>query len=341
MRSLGASPLWTCGRAHPTRASGGTVQTRCTGAARRARMHGVHAQAGQPGARVRCRDLVSQGVPITPRILERALACMMLNVARKERARTPAVAAPPLGGVGTGAPDPALTVIARLDGRFDPRAYKYIEDAAVDGRLPSTAVALGGRSIDVRGLLPATAEAFVLQLFNTMFRHLRGEGAIGGGVAAGPSGRTVGALALIVPPFRPLLVNMPSNRAERLAALHGTGAAASPARPSHWAATWDGAASTSDEDSDDSAAERVRCPAACTPCTLPLRMRMHAREPMCGHHERAAAGSCGGPLGCGCAGCWSGAACGARGPRSRKRIAQPQGALHPRGGRRRSCGGRR
>ena len=34
-----------------------------------------------------CRGLVANGVPITPRILERAIACMMLDVSRREKAR--------------------------------------------------------------------------------------------------------------------------------------------------------------------------------------------------------------------------------------------------------------
>lgn len=191
-----------------------------------------------------CRDLIANKVPITPRILERAIACMMLDVSRREKARTPQpqLAAPGLPPPPP--PDPACTVIARLDGRFDPRAYKYIDDGAAAGRLPNTAVASGGRTVDLRGLLPATVEAFVLQLFHTLFRHLRGER--GGSEAGGPA-RASGALALIVPPFRPGLVNMASSAPER----HGL------------VDNWDDSAhgwSQSEDDMDDSfqTSDRVR-----------------------------------------------------------------------------------
>lgn len=165
-----------------------------------------------------CRDLVARSVPITPRILERAIACMMLDVSRREKARTPQPQLAP-GLPPPPPPDPACTVIARLDGRFDPRAYKYIDDGAAAGRLPSTAVALGGRAVDMRGLLPATVEAFVLQLFHMLFRHLRGERGGSGSAPGWPAGiagaRASGSLALIVPPFRPGLVNVPSSQPER------------------------------------------------------------------------------------------------------------------------------
>lgn len=156
----------------------------------------------------------------------------MLDVSRREKARTPQQLHATPGLPPPPPPDPACTVIARLDGRFDPRAYKYIDDGAAAGRLPSTAVTLGGRAVDLRGLLPATVEAFVLQLFHTLFRHLRGERGGGTGV------RVSGSLALIVPPFRQWLVNTPSTLAERKYVARQS------EDPSHMLAT-------SDDDADD------------------------------------------------------------------------------------------
>lgn len=176
-----------------------------------------------------CRDLVSGGVPITPRILERALACMMLDISHHERVK------PPLRTTATvvpGAVDPALAVIAGLDGRYDPRAYKYIEDTAAAGRLPVMTMAAGGRTIDLRGTPPATAEAFVLQFFHAAFRTLRGGAAganatVGGGKAA----RAPGSVALLVPPFRVALVNRTSGCSERASAAAAARALTTAPRP--------------------------------------------------------------------------------------------------------------
>lgn len=180
-----------------------------------------------------CRDLVADGVPITPRILERALACMMLDISHNERVkpllRTPAAAK---AAAAPGGVDPALAVIAGLDGRYDPRAYRYIEDTAAAGRLPVMTMAAGGRTIDLRGTPPATAEAFVLQFFHAAFRTLRG-GAAGATATAGggKAAAAPGSVALLVPPFRVGLVNKPSGCSERGAATAAARALASAPPP--------------------------------------------------------------------------------------------------------------
>lgn len=176
---------------------------------------------------------MADGVPITPRILERALACMMLDISHNERVkpllRTPAAAK---AAAAPGGVDPALAVIAGLDGRYDPRAYRYIEDTAAAGRLPVMTMAAGGRTIDLRGTPPATAEAFVLQFFHAAFRTLRG-GAAGATATAGggKAAAAPGSVALLVPPFRVGLVNKPSGCSERGAATAAARALASAPPP--------------------------------------------------------------------------------------------------------------
>jgi hypothetical protein len=92
----------------------------------------------------------------------------------------------------------ALAHSADLDLRFDPRAYRYIQDAVANAVLPSTVLS-SDRSIDLRTVLPATAEAFVYELFRSLWVKLRTKRA------------TSATLALIVPPFDERFVGEPSS----------------------------------------------------------------------------------------------------------------------------------
>jgi hypothetical protein len=63
-----------------------------------------------------CRELVAAGVVIHPALRERLIACMLLS-------KTLTEASVPL--IDTGGQD--LAVVSQLDGRFDARAYRYIQ----------------------------------------------------------------------------------------------------------------------------------------------------------------------------------------------------------------------
>jgi hypothetical protein len=110
---------------------------------------------------------------------------------------------------GVAAPGPSaspelreLTSSADLDHRFDPRAYRYIQDAVANAVLPSTAIT-SDRSIDLRTVLPSTAEAFVFELFRSLWTKLRTKRATGVTVA------------FIVPPFDERFAGEPSSDAVR------------------------------------------------------------------------------------------------------------------------------
>ena len=90
----------------------------------------LRALSGRPGQRVKgdgapvvaawrdrahvvYRELVATGVPIVPALRERLIGCMMLSKSQAETASS--------GGEGD------LAAVAALDGRFDARAYTYIQ----------------------------------------------------------------------------------------------------------------------------------------------------------------------------------------------------------------------
>lgn len=169
--------------------------------------------------RPHCRELKAAGTPATGRLLERLIATMYANRKRRD-----------LDGSGAGGGAAAeLVATADIDGRFDPRAYRYVEDAIAAAALPPTALT-SDRAVDLRRVLPCTAEAYTFEFF----RGLYAKRGAGGGRHASPGV----ALALIVPPFDESLVGVPSTAAAR-----GTAAGAA-----HEARRAEGGASLDDPD---------------------------------------------------------------------------------------------
>ena len=87
---------------------------------------------------------------------------------------------------------------AQLDRKFDPRVYVYVEDAILRNVLPPMNLDTDN-TFDLRGLPPAVAEAYVLTLFNQVYRRC-GEA----------RKRFQHTITLLTPRFDRALVNVPS-----------------------------------------------------------------------------------------------------------------------------------